>query len=168
MDLKKLKQIKPYYLIILFVLGVLLLILSNVKTEKVVKPSGETEKVTYECNGDTEKRLAAIIEKIEGIDDCNVFITYENNGVKKHATNVKNDETNSKDTVSTKKDVTAVMEKNSGMETPYIYEETMPQIRGVLIVASGNTDSKIKDEIVLAVSAVLGVSLHKVKVLPAK
>lgn len=168
MNLKVLKQVKPHYLIILFVMGVLLLVFSNSKTKNPDRPSKVTDTDTYESQPDIEKRLAAIIEKINGVGNCNIFITYENNGVKKHATNTKNDETSSKDTVSTKKDVTAVMEKKSGEETPYVYEETMPQIRGVLIVVSGNIDLKTKEDITSAVSAVLGVSLHKVKILTSK
>jgi len=170
-ELKIQKKIKPHYLIVLLLLGIILMIFSNqISQEKV----GDTtqlvkkEQNSYNKYEDIENRLADIIRKIEGVDDCDVFITFENNGVKKHITNTSESTTSSEGSLSSKKDLSAVMEKKSGSESPYISEETMPEIRGVLIVAKGTRQPKIDKEITSAVSAVLGVSLHKVKILPAK
>ena len=166
MNIKKFKKIKPYHLLIVLALGVFLLVSSNF----FVSPKNhETNKKSEEMTADNiEKRLAETVKKIDGIDDADVFITYENNGVKRHATNIKDDAVTGENNVTVKKETSAVMKKEGSLETPFVSEEILPQIRGVLIVASGADDLKLKEEITVAISAVLGVPLHKVRVLPAK
>lgn len=168
---KKLKKIKPQYLFILLITGVALLLFSNLYSE-IPKEKGEkTDKTeSSHCTNDAtalESRLAAVVEKISGVTDAEVFVTYENSGIKKHAIDAKDDATTSDESVTVKKETSAVMEKHSSNETPFISEEVMPQVRGVLIVAGGIKSSNIKDEIAEAVSAVLDVPVHKVKVLSA-
>lgn len=166
MNIKKFKKIKPYHLLIVLALGVFLLVSSNF----FASPKNyETNKKSEEMTADNiEKRLAETVKKIDGINDADVFITYENNGVKRHATNIKDDAVTGENNVTVKKETSAVMKKEGSLETPFVSEEILPQIRGVLIVASGADDLKLKEEITVAISAVLGVPLHKVRVLPAK
>ena len=167
MNIKKFKKIKPYHLLIVLALGVFLLVSSNFfaspKNQKT--DNKKSEEIT---DDNIEKRLAETVKKIDGINDADVFITYENNGVKRHATNIKDDAVTGENNVTVKKETSAVMKKEGSLETPFVSEEILPQIRGVLIVASGADDLKLKEEIPVAISAVLGVPLHKVRVLPAK
>ena len=166
MNIKKFKKIKPYHLLIVLALGVFLLVSSNFFASP---KNHETNKKSEEMTVDNiEKRLAETVKKIDGINDADVFITYENNGVKRHATNIKDDAVTGENNVTVKKETSAVMKKEGTLETPFVSEEILPQIRGVLIVASGADDLKLKEEITVAISAVLGVPLHKVRVLPAK
>ena len=166
MNIKKFKKLKPYHLLIVLAVGVFLLVSSNFFASP---KNHETNKKSEEMTADNiEKRLAETVKKIEGINDADVFITYENNGVKRHATNIKDDAVTGENNVTVKKETSAVMKKEGSLETPFVSEEILPQIRGVLIVASGADDLKLKEEITVAISAVLGVPLHKVRVLPAK
>ena len=166
MNIKNFKKIKPYHLLIVLALGVFLLVSSNFFASP---KNHETNKKSEEMTADNiEKRLAETVKKIDGINDADVFITYENNGVKRHATNIKDDAVTGENNVTVKKETSAVMKKEGSLETPFVSEEILPQIRGVLIVASGADDLKLKEEITVAISAVLGVPLHKVRVLPAK
>ena len=59
------------------------------------------------------------------------------------------------------------MKKQSSSEEPFVSEEVLPQVRGVLIVAKGAGDAEVNAKITDAVSAVLGVPIHKVKILSA-
>ena len=59
------------------------------------------------------------------------------------------------------------MSRASSAEEPFVSEEKLPSIRGVLIVAEGVGKSEINAEITEAVSQVLGVAIHKVKILSA-
>ena len=171
MELKFLKKIKPQYFVMILGFGILLMIISNAllsgNGHNNTSLNADSENF-YRSRENIEKDLADIIEKIAGVECCDVFITYENNGVKKHVTDIKEDTINSKESLTTKRELNVVTEKKSGMETPYVSEEIMPQIRGVLIVAKNAENIKIKDQIATAISAVLGVSLHKVQILPAK
>lgn len=167
MNIKNLKRVKPHHLLIVLAVGVFLLVSSNffVPSKKQESDNNKSEAIVV---NDIEERLGEIVKKIDGINDADVFITYENSGVKRHATNIKDDAVTGENNVTVKKETSAVMKKEGSLETPFVSEEILPQIRGVLIVASGADDLKLKEEITVAISAVLGVPLHKVRVLPAK
>ena len=169
--IKKLKSIRLYHLLAVLAAGIALMLVSNlfagITTENKNDAKETVEADTDKNIPELESRLAAIVGKIEGVSNVSVLITYENSGVKKHGIDSKEDVTSSGDTTSVKKESTAVMNKESSHEEPFITEEVMPQIRGVLIVAKGVNSSFVKSEIADAVSAVLGVAVHKVKVLSA-
>ncbi len=169
MDFKNLslKKINKKYFVAFLAVGAGLMLISNLtdnnaekKNEKVV-----TEKVTAVENDDIEKRLSEIIGKIKGVSDVSVFITYENNGVHKTTENVTEKIAKSESGTETSRENITVMKKQSGTEEPFVHEETLPQVRGVMIVAKGVGSSDVDAEITDAVSAVLGVAVHKVKIL---
>ena len=90
MNIKNLKRVKPHHLLIVLAVGVFLLVSSNffVPSKKQESDNNKSEAIVV---NDIEKRLAEIVKKIDGINDADVFITYENSGVKRHATNIKDD-----------------------------------------------------------------------------
>ena len=47
---------------------------------------------------------------------------------------------------------------------PYVVEEKTPEITGVLVVASGAADEKVRLEIYDAVKALYGIAAHRIKV----
>lgn len=53
----------------------------------------------------------------------------------------------------------------TGQEKPVIIQETSPQILGVLIVADGARDAKIKNKLIRAVETALGLEIHRIQVL---
>lgn len=53
----------------------------------------------------------------------------------------------------------------AGQEKPVIIQETRPQIQGVLIVADGAKDAKIKNKLIRAVETALGLEIHRIQVL---
>ena len=78
--LKNFKKIKPYYLVVMLVSGLLLLICSNLysyKPETNEKTSDELHK-TVSNTTNIETRLAEIVEKIDGVETADVFIIFEN------------------------------------------------------------------------------------------
>lgn len=169
MNLKKfsLKKVSKKYFIAVLAIGAALMLVSNLTDNASEKSDTKDsiEKNTLLKNDDTEKRLAEIIGKIKGVSDVSVFITYENNGVHKTVENVNEKTSKSESTTEASLEKNTVMKKQSGTEEPFVHEETLPQVRGVMIVAKGVGDSAINAEITDAVSAVLGVAVHKVKIL---
>lgn len=169
MDFKNfsLKKVNKKYFIAVLAVGAALMLVSNltVNTSQKNDTNVSTEKNAALKNDDTEKRLAEIIGKITGVSDVSVFITYENNGVHKTVENVTEKNSKSESGTEASREKNTVMKKQSGTEEPFVHEETLPQVRGVMIVAKGVGGSAINAEITDAVSAVLGVSVHKVKIL---
>ena len=57
-----------------------------------------------------------------------------------------------------------VLNRKGGGEDGLILEETYPAIQGVIIVAEGGHSDRVKSELTQAVSALLGVEAHRIKV----
>ena len=95
------------------------------------------------------------------------MISYENYGVKKVSSFGEKSQTSdgTKNTTSLKD--SPVFIKDSSGEGPFVAEQVLPEIRGVLIVAKGVENITLAMEITEAVSATLGVPVHRVKVLSA-
>ncbi len=162
-----LKKLKIKQLSVILLAGALLLALSNLaavdtKSKKTQQISEKSSSVESE---NTEKRLAEIIGRVKGVSNVSVFITYENNGVHKTADNLKETTSIKDGGTDVSREKTKVMKKQSASEEPFVSEETLPQVRGVLIVANGVGSPAVNAEITDAVSAVLGVAVHKVKIL---
>lgn len=162
---KILKGVKPTYLVIALAAGLALMVLSNTFTpHDKEEPTPEIiEGDVY--NTDAEKRLEQILESIDGVSNVKVFITYENRGVKKIASvgdSSSSDDGNKKTDTASRREVTV---KNNSGESPFVDEEILPQVRGVIIAADGLENEVLSAEITDAVSAVLGVSVNRVKIL---
>ncbi len=164
MELKKLKHIKSSYLVLALFLGIALMVLS-----KGINPSKNEEQtpkpavITTDTNA--EEKLGEIIGSIEGVSDVSVFITYENAGVKKTSSvyEKSTSQDGGKGNESSKE--TPVMVKDSSGEKPFVKEDVLPTVRGVMISARGIRDPKLKAGITDAVSGVLGIPVHRVKIL---
>lgn len=165
MKQKILKRVKPAYLVIAMAMGVALMMLSNTFTPHDKEDTSQKIKEEDVYNTDAENKLKQIIESIDGVSNVKVFITYENKGVKKLASvgdNSSSDDGNKKTDTSSRREVTV---KNSSGESPFVDEEILPQVRGVIIAADGLENKTLAAEITDAVSAVLGVSVNRVKIL---
>lgn len=161
------------YLAVLLVAGVVMILISNFSGTPTAKKtvdnnSGSTvSETSVPDSRSTEESLAKILEKVKGVSNVSVFITYDNNGSKKISSNTKESIEKSDSSEKTSTEKTTVMSRASSAEEPFVSEEKLPSIRGVLIVAEGVGKSEINAEITEAVSQVLGVAIHKVKILSA-
>ncbi len=122
----------------------------------------EEEKSFYR---DTEKRLEEILAMTEGTGRVKVMITYKNNGNIVIAENKADDESldNGTERSSIKRDVVF---NNENM--PVILSESTPEIEGVVIVAEGGGNIQVKNSLIGATQALLGVEPHKIEVLKMK
>ncbi len=167
MELKFLKDKKITYLVLALAAGILMIILSGTFTPKKSEPSPspETEDIKPDA-GYVEKRLEEIIGTVKGVSDVSVFITYENNGVKNTALITEDNRSeDGQKSQSVRKD-NVVMYKDSSGEKPFVKEEILPEVRGVIVTAVGVSDERTKLLIADAVASAVGVPIYKVKVLP--
>ena len=160
--LENIRKIKSSYIIAALVAGLVMVFLSNSfsdvrKEEKPVKTEAETT-FNYEY---ASLQLKEIIGGIDGVSDVNVFISYENQGSDKIAS-VK--EVQSDSTKSSEK-TREVTEKDGSKEKPFVKEKVLPEVRGVIIAARGIKRKNLEEKITDAVSAVLGVPVHRVKII---
>ncbi len=125
-----------------------------------------------------EDRLEVILSKTEGAGKVDVLITYktgkelvvaqqlseEDTSTKENA--VKGDERDIKS--SLKESTYVIMENSDGSQTPLVLKEMEPEIEGVIIVAEGGDSIIVKNNLIAAAQAALGVSTHKIQVLKMK
>ncbi len=154
----------------IIIIGVLILCFSGMGGRDDKKgEEAETRSDFKNFEEEQEKKLETILKKINGAGDVTVFISVEGGGEKILARNNKsklteeisdkgvggnNEETESQVVVSGK----------SSSEEPYVVEEKTPKIGGVLVVAEGAGDERVRVEIYDAVKAIYGVAAHRIKV----
>ena len=152
--------------------------LSTTTTQEKVDNTATTEETdakNYEENQKTD--LTNILKKMNGVGDVEVMISFENEEQKvpaydKNTQKSTTEETdnqggtrvNNQNTYGS----TIVMTTSDGKNEPFILTTYKPKINGVIILAEGATNSKIKYEIEQAVSKLYNLSLDKVNVYSMK
>ncbi len=144
----------------------------KVDNSKVVTKGDEE---SYEENQKTD--LKDILKKMNGVGDVEVMMSFEN-GEKKvpaYDTNTQKSTTEETDTEGGKRvnnqntdGSTIVMTTSDGNNEPFILTTYKPKINGVIILAEGAENSKIKYEIEQAVSKLYDLTLDKVNVYSMK
>lgn len=124
-----------------------------------------------------ESELAQTLSQIQGAGEVTVQITVNDLGRKEYARDLQKTERNtSEQNGESTQQTTEVQEsqtvvQQSGGQTgigALLLEETMPEIRGVLIVASGANKATVQEQLLRAASTVLQLSTEKIIVLPGE
>ena len=174
-------------IVFLCVLGIAMVFASNFfssstkdnQNEQVVNPVKETStQDTYkDYQTSLQKDLKDILGQIEGVGKIDVMITFYSLEEKKLAYNrnestsiTKEDDSQGgeRTTEQFNKDETAIMVNKDGSNEPIIITESYPEIKGVIVVADGVSNSKIKYKLMKGVENALDLPSHKVMIYPRK
>lgn len=126
-----------------------------------------------------ELRLSQVLQQIDGIGDVSVSVTLASGPEYQYAVNQKTDkrEITEKDerggtrtTTERNEDgqLVLVQQVDTGKQQPLVVKEMRPLIKGVLVVATGARDARVREELTHAVQTVLDIPAYKIKVLPKK
>jgi len=168
-DLKKLfGQIKnTKALIIIFIVGIVLLMLPTGNSEKTKEIAETDEFLKYQ--DELEQDLENIISKIKGVGSVDVMVTLEDSGNTYFAKDESENLTETDSETNKSKELTHVLKgEGSSEESPLITKKTYPLVSGVLICAKGAENVQIKNNIIKAAQALLGVKTHRIEVLERK
>ncbi|MFA9463251.1 MAG: stage III sporulation protein AG [Velocimicrobium sp.] len=185
-----LKEIGMDKIIIIFCTGIFLLILSVPSLQKdkddtsnsdtTIMQTSQTSNVSSKSTNSeyiewTEKRLEDTLSEVEGIGAIKVMITLKESSEKVALKDSPYSQENSSESdgsggsrvssSATREDETVMISEQSGESSPYIIKEVEPQVEGVLVLASGATNSETIEEIVGAVQVLFDVPVHKIKVM---
>lgn len=151
------------------------------KQEKQQTEEVQTPVQAEETNADERKKLEddlkRILLQVEGVGEVDVAVTMESTGRKLVEKDVPLSEssvdetgngTNSKKESKNSEEATVYLENADGTKAPYVIEETMPVVRGVLVVAQGADDPQVVAEIKEAAMALFHLEAHKIKVMKRK
>lgn len=174
------KKLKRSDWLILVLAGILILIIAlptDTKEKKQAEKSKENiskENNTMEASKDEiERKLEDILEKIDGAGNVKVMITYQDSGtqvVEKDKNTSENslEESDSTGGVRSTKEQqlqeSTVYEEADAGNTPFVSKELLPKVEGILIVASGGDNQKVKQNISEAVLALFQVEAHRIKI----
>ena len=174
------KKLKRSDWLILVLAGILILIIAlptDTKEKKQAEEAKENiskENNTMEASKDEiERKLEDILEKIDGAGDVKVMITYQDSGtqvVEKDKNTSENslEESDSTGGVRSTKEQqlqeSTVYEEVDAGNTPSDSKELLPKVEGILIVASGGDNQKVKQNISEAVLALFQVEAHRIKI----
>lgn len=145
------------------------------KTTDDTKLPVETNLKNYEDEQKIE--LKTILKQVQGIGNVEVMISFDSGETKVPAmdSNTQSSTTEETDKEGGKRLTTqktdsdkVVMNTSNGEGEPLIVKTYKPKITGVMIVAEGAEDSKLKYNIANAVSTLYGIGLDKVNVYPMK
>ena len=174
------KKLKRSDWLILVLAGILILIIAlptDTKEKKQAEEAKENiskENNTMEASKDEiERKLEDILEKIDGAGDVKVMITYQDSGTlvvekDKYTSENSLEESDSTGGVRSTKEQqlqeSTVYEEADAGNTPFVSKELLPKVEGILIVASGGDNQKVKQNISEAVLALFQVEAHRIKI----
>lgn len=139
-------------------------------------PETSTAKEVEDKELEMAGRLVAVLSRIEGVGRVEVMLTLER-GPEYHYANTTDSsrkETVEQDTSGGTREITeksdriqmVITRSTQGLEEPVLIAELFPEIKGVVVVAQGAQDPRIKESITRAVQTALRLGAHKITVLP--
>lgn len=127
---------------------------------------------------DIEKNIEEILSQINGAGKVDVLVTYSSGReIVPYSDVKKSDElTDEKDSgggtrkidQSSYESQIAYEDYGSGVKKPIILKELLPEVKGVVVVADGASDTLIKESLVNAVKVLLDIPIHKIQVFERK
>jgi stage III sporulation protein AG len=173
-----------YNIAVVFLLGVLLVMLSNFfKTPPSTVPTTTQEASTNESINtvndlsryeDLKKtELKNMLSKIKGIGRVDLMINFEcgEEYIPAFNTNGGKSTTIEKDTEGGERRIEqdnngkeVVVSSNGGKTEPFILKKINPKVEGVIIVAEGADDEKIRKNVIAAISSLFGIPNYKIQV----
>lgn len=157
------KEKKTIYLFAIATLGIILIVIAPLFSEKNFNMKNENELEKYIIN--TENRLQNTVSSIKGAGKTQVFISVENTFETVYASNASINERS--DDINTNKTTQKELAYSTGKdksEEPVVVKQICPKISGILVVCEGGENTVIREEIIYAVSTAVGVPTSKIYV----
>ena len=158
--------------------GLFLMVLSNMNSGQANNTSDivpHAVSTASETNDKLQASVEAILANIKGAGKVQVLITYESSSISEYSQTENTSERRQsehdaeggvKETAETTKNTSLSM--SGANNQPVLIAEHSPKVRGVLVVASGASDINVKNQLFLAVEALLGLPPHRIVITESK
>ena len=174
LKLKTIKNIEIIIAVIVIALIILLYSLISVNKKNDVKiSSAVNEKQEMSLTAEVERKLTEVLSQIDGAGKVKVMITYSSSPEKIIA-NTKSTHTNttsSSGSVTTSTSTvteTPIIISSSGKSELYIIKEIMPQVVGVIVVAGGADNARVRLDLMRAVQTILNINANSIEIFAMK
>lgn len=163
---------KSKILVWLIVAAIILLAFGGIgekdETADKALPDSMSEVTAEQYIAENEKRLEGILSRIQGAGSVKTMITVDNAGEKVLAVDKKSENSQENDkeksAKAAKQEQTTLVYGSGSGEQPFVLKNKFPSPSGVLVVAAGAGDERVRLEIYEAVKALYGISGHRIKV----
>lgn len=162
---------KHLIVIVVIVVAIGLLVFSGGGNKKEKNERNDIKSAVYEFDFEkytsaTELRLTEALSAINGAGAVKVMVSFDTINEKILAKNSKAEKTS--DDNENKRAISNEYEENiliyGAEEQPFVLKEKLPAPTGVLVLAGGAKNEKVRLEIYEAVKALYGISPHRIKV----
>lgn len=130
--------------------------------------SEETDISELAYISEMETKLKKVLSQTKGVGNCEIVITAEGGTEYIYATETtdKNRKTVSEDKTQTDTDTKISVRTVTGnrTETPLVEKEVYPQIRGVVVICDGGSNSRVKSVVSDITATLLGITKDKIVV----
>ena len=185
--LNRLKKIKKEDFVVLLLIGVLILVVALPSEKQTKRSLDEADSVSIEtfnsAEGETygeywEKKLEHILPAMEGVGRVKVLVSLKDDGelfVEKD-TPVTRSMTKEKDSNGGTREITEysgsettlMVTQTDGKQIPYVIRERKPKVTGILVLAQGGDNDRIRKEITCLLQALFDIEAHKIVVAKMK
>lgn len=159
-DLLKSKQIKTKFLVVAGVIGIALILLSEISFGGSDKKTEVTSNDYASYVSELNTELTDIISSIEGVGTCKIMITLKNTTESVYAQNSENSVNGSS---SSENNEYVIYDGENGDE-PILLKENFPEIEGVAVVCSGGDNVAVRERVIKCVSALFNISSNRISV----
>lgn len=166
---QKLKSIKHIEIIIAIILGAIALLI-YFSTSSSISSNNNTYKSTNtsEYAVMLESKLSNVLSQIDGAGNVSVMVTLSSGPEYIYATNIEEKKNTNSSENSTTTSITTTSAPVIISNDIVVVKEIMPSVGGVVVVASGAGNTKVKLEILKAIQALLDVPQANIEVLVGK
>ncbi len=166
-----------FLMLFIIVIIVINTLFASEKNDTTASVSNVLENVPKSSGNSLEEKLEEILSMIDGSGKVNVMVSYQN-GIEqipmydeKISTTI-TEETDSsggtRKTSQTSNEHSIIFEEKSNTKAAVIKQTVMPEVIGVIVVADGANDVKVKENILKAVEATVDVPSHKIQIFARK
>ncbi len=172
----KVKTIKNIEIIIAIVAIAVIILLYSLFTVDKAKPKvkNQTATNTELCLTDeVEQKLCKVLSQINGAGKVEVMITYTGSAEKviANTTSTHTNTSNSGGSISTSTSTvtqTPIIITSNGASGLYVTKQLMPEIVGVIVVAEGANNARVRLELMRAVQTILDINANNIEIFAMK
>ena len=163
--LSNFKHFKTIFVVFLSIIVVVIFASSfKRKTVKNSSSSTKTSSLAIEYCKSQENRLEQVLENVKGISNVKVFVMVDEGPTLRYVEDSSKSDSQNNNTITT----TTVIVKNGTISQPIVVVETLPKIKGVLVIAKGAGNIKTKSMLTNIISSVLCINISNVEVLEGR
>ncbi len=155
------KDKKSMFIMVLGLVGIMLILFSELGDESKAETKGGTQEMQVICETQLTESLEKLIENIDGAGKTKVMLTFESYSESAYAADTQESSGNDGEKDFSKEYI--IIDGADG-EQGLLLKITAPEVRGVAVVCQGGSNPVIKEQIISTVSALFDISSNKISV----